>query len=195
MSPERPVRGEARRALILDAALEVIAGEGPGALTHRRVAAAAGLPLAATTYWFSSKDELLTAAYRLAADRDIRRVTEFADRHAGTSDLAEVLTELLAAELGEGRTALIASFAMWLEATRRPELRSIEHDWTEGYLSAVAGLLEGAGSPSPRLDAQVLTAAIDGLLLGHLARGAQDDVRTAIRPVLARLVEGLVGDA
>ncbi len=195
MSPERPVRGEARRALILDAALHVIGTEGPAALTHRRVASEAGLPLAATTYWFASKDELLIAAYRLAADRDLDRVRAVAARHAPSDDLAELLTNLLAAELDQGRTVLIASFAMWLEATRRPDLRAIEAAWTEGYVSVISDLLRRAGSPSPRIDAQVLTAAIDGLLLGHLARGGQDDIRTELHPVVQRLVTGLLGTA
>ena len=192
MSP-RPLRGEARRELILDAAIRVLGDEGPGMLTHRRVAAEAGLPLAATTYWFASKDELLVSAYRRAADRDIARVRTVADAHAGAGlDVADALADLLASELDEGRTALVACFTMWLEAARHPHLRDIEAEWTAAYVDAIAEMLVAAGSPEPRVDAELLTAALDGLLLTHLARGGGGtDAREALRPQLRRLVGAL----
>ena len=52
-------RGEARRDAILRATLEVIAAHGTDGVTHRAVAARAGVPLSATTYWVSSRDDLL----------------------------------------------------------------------------------------------------------------------------------------
>ena len=187
----RPVRGEARRDLILDAAIRVLGAEGVGALTHRRVAAEAGLPLAATTYWFASKEQLLVSAYRRAADRDIARVREVAAQHRG-GDLTEALTALLTSELRDGHIALVACFAMWFEAARRPELQPIEAEWTDAYETAIEELLGATGSSEPRLDAQLVTAAIDGLLLGLLARGGDaSDVPAALAPQLSRLVEVL----
>jgi len=70
-------RGAARREALLDAVLRIVAEEGVDAVTHRRVADVAGLPLASTTYWFDSKEHLLTAALERAADRDIERLREF----------------------------------------------------------------------------------------------------------------------
>lgn len=189
---ERPVRGEARRELILDAAIRVLGDEGLGALTHRRVAAEAGLPVAATTYWFASKEQLLVAAYRLAADRDIARVRRIA-AGAERGDLAATLTEFVGSEIDEGRTALVACYTMWLEAARRPELRAIEEEWTEGYISVLESVLARAGSPHPRVDAEVLSATLDGLLLAHLARGGTGaDAGAALRPRLTRLVSALM---
>lgn len=185
---ERPIRGEARRELILDAAIRVLGDEGVGALTHRRVAAEAGLPLAATTYWFASKDQLLLSAYRRAAERDIARVRRVAEQHRG-GDLTEALIALISAELRDGRVALVACFSMWFEAARRPELQPIEAEWSEAYEQSIEELLRGAGSEQPGLDAQVLTATVDGLLLGLLARGGDaSDVATELEPQLARLV-------
>ena len=74
-------RGAARREALLEAVLRIVAEVGADAVTHRRVAEVAGLPLASTTYWFDSKEHLLTAALELAAERDIaRRLQEFAGR-------------------------------------------------------------------------------------------------------------------
>ncbi len=70
-------RGAARREALLDAVLRVVAEVGVDAVTHRRVAEEAGLPLASTTYWFQSKEHLLTAALQSAADRDIERLRTF----------------------------------------------------------------------------------------------------------------------
>lgn len=189
----RPPRGEARRALILEAALRVLGEEGASAVTHRRVAREAGLPLAATTYWFASKDELLADAYRLAADTDIERMrrlaTEYAER--ARADLAGALTDLLAADLAESRTSLLAAYSLWIEAARRPALRPIEQEWTRAYVDLVEGVLRDAGSPHPATDAELLVATLDGLLLAQLAL-ADPDPAAALRPQLERLVAALL---
>ena len=189
------MRGEARRELILDAAIDVLGAEGLAALTHRRVATEAGLPLAATTYWFASKDDLLLHAYRRAADRDIARVRRVAAESAD-KDVADALADVLGAELTDGRTALVACFTMWVEAARRPDLREIEAEWTAAYEGVIEELLRAAGSPEPRIDSRLLTATLDGLLLGLLARGSgAGDVRDELRPALRRLVGALTRGA
>src|ERR1700759_3036066 len=69
-------RGAGRREGLLEAVLRIVAEVGPDAVTHRRVAEVAGLPLASTTYWFDSKEHLLTAALELAAERDTARLLQ-----------------------------------------------------------------------------------------------------------------------
>lgn len=189
----RPPRGEARRALILEAALRVLGEEGAGAVTHRRVAAEAGLPVAATTYWFASKDELLAESYRLAADRDIARMRQLSTTYAerARTDLAGALTDLLAADLADSRTALLAAYSLWIEAARRPSLRGIEQEWTHAYVAVVEGVLRDAGSPHPQTDAKLLVATLDGLLLAELALDHPDPA-VALRPQLERLVGALL---
>ena len=48
-----------RRDRIIDACLEVLAEHGVAGTSHRRVAAAAGVPLGSMTYHFTGMDELL----------------------------------------------------------------------------------------------------------------------------------------
>ena len=105
--------------------------------------------MAATTYWFASKDDLLIKAYRRAADRDIARVRRVIADHRQGDSVADALTAILGAELEDGRTALVACFTMWLEAARRPELRAIEAEWTEAYESVIEDLLRAAGAQRP----------------------------------------------
>src|SRR5271166_2972002 len=87
-SGARP-RGAARREALLDAALRILAETGADAVTHRRVAEVAGLPLASTTYWFTSKEHLLTAALERASERDVARLE--AVLSAAGDDIADPL--------------------------------------------------------------------------------------------------------
>jgi len=86
-------RGAARREALLEATLRIVADTGADAVTHRRVAEVAQLPLASTTYYFDSKEELLTAALELAAERDMARLHAIADdrrRLPASPDDAEI---------------------------------------------------------------------------------------------------------
>jgi DNA-binding transcriptional regulator YbjK len=195
-APARPPRGAARREHLLDVALRLTGQIGPEALTHRRVAEAAGLPLAATTYWFASKEELLAETYKLAAERDIARLEALGARLSGVRPTARrslpaALARLVTDELDGNRTGLVACFALWLEAARRPELREVSRAWTDAYVQAAAGILAAAGSQSPELDARVVVAALDGLSLDALVVD-DPDADGRLRRVLERLLEALL---
>jgi TetR/AcrR family transcriptional regulator, regulator of biofilm formation and stress response len=188
LASSRP-RGVARREALLDAVLRVVAESGVDAVTHRRIAEAAELPLASTTYWFGSKEEMLTAALERAADRDIERLAAFLD--ADVSDpLALAVGALLdpVSEWQTGRGRLLATYTLMLEAARRPELRAVMVRWTDAYLDALDPLLAAAGSTDPRSDADLLIAAADGLLVAQLASGDTSD----LGPRLRRLADALV---
>lgn len=191
-SGARP-RGAARREALLDAVLRVVAEVGADAVTHRRVADAAGLPLASTTYWFESKEAMLTAALERAADRDIDRLEAFLDETA--ADAPDPLALAVGAILdpieqpGEtSRGRLLATYTLMLEAARRPALREVMTRWTDAYLEALEPLLAAAGSGDPWSDAELLLAAADGLLIDQLASDDTSD----LRPRLRRLVDALV---
>lgn len=191
-TPTRPrPRGTARREALLDAVLGVVADAGVDAVTHRRVAEVAGLPLASTTYWFESKEHLLTAALERAAERDIERLRAFlgpAPERSG-DPLGLVVAAVL--EPCEGQTSrgrLLATYALFLEAARRPALREVTTRWTDAYLEALPPLLAAAGSRHPRSDAELVLAAADGLLIEQLASDDASD----LAPQLRRLAEALV---
>lgn len=198
-TPQNPrPRGAARREALLEAVLRIVAEIGADAVTHRRVAEVADLPLASTTYWFESKDHLLTAALELAAERDTARLLAYAG--AAESDAGGARVDRLDVVVGAitdcddgtsaNRGSLIATFALLLEAARRPALREISGRWTEVYLLTLGRLLERAGSRRPREDAELLLGAADGLLIEQLASGVDGD----LHPRLRRLAGALVGD-
>lgn len=186
-------RGAARRDALLDAVLRVVAEEGVDAVTHRRVAEEAGLPLASTTYWFESKEHLLMAALQRAADRDIERlrafVNEASERPADPVELS--VGAILGPPEGPGQATrgwLLATYALMLEAARRPSMREVTMRWTDAYLVALAPLLARAGSQDPRSDAELLLAAADGLVVQQLSSHDVSDLARRLR----RLADALV---
>jgi TetR/AcrR family transcriptional regulator, regulator of biofilm formation and stress response len=192
-TPQNPrPRGAARREALLEAVLRIVAEVGPDAVTHRRVAEAAGLPLASTTYWFDSKEHLLTAALELAAERDTARLLEYgaAMAQSDTDPLDAVVGAIGECDDGSqpNRGSLIATFALLLEAARRPALQQIAQRWTEAYMLTLSRLLERAGSVSPRADAELLIGATDGLLLEQLASGRNENLNPRLRRLAAALV-------
>jgi DNA-binding transcriptional regulator YbjK len=192
--PVRP-RGAARREALLEATLRIVADTGADAVTHRRVAEVAQLPLASTTYYFESKDQLLTAALEVAAERDMARLHELAEqRRKLPADAGHAVALVLdtAGELSDdeqaaGRRSLLAGYTLLLEAARRPALRELTRRWTEAYMTTVGELLQRAGSTHPAQDAQLLLAAADGLLIAQLSTGERIDPG----PALLRLARTL----
>ena len=187
--------------------LWIVAEVGVDAVTHRRVAEVAGLPLASTTYWFDSKEHLLTAALERAAERDIERLRAFlrdGPKHAEdplglvveaildpTDDSAKAPPSGAADPIDfPSRGRLLATFTLALEAARRPALRDVWMRWTDAYLEALPPLLAAAGSRDPESDTELLLAAADGLLLEQLASGDAD--LPALAPPLRRLADALV---
>jgi TetR/AcrR family transcriptional regulator, regulator of biofilm formation and stress response len=185
-----------RREQILEAALRVIGRSGREAVTHRAVAQEAGVPLGSTTYYFDSRDELLGQALEHVARRETERYVEMAEelRGAKTSrQLADILLSELVAD-AQDRIAYIAEYELWLEASRRPELRAAAQAWCDSVQLAVAGAMEKLGSTNPAADASLVVAAIDGL--GERVLGREEDLSGAaaeFRPQLRRLIERLVG--
>ncbi len=177
---------------MLRAVLKIVADTGPEAVTHRRVAEVAGLPLASTTYWFSSKEELLAAALELAADADVARLGRAASKLGHEDELIDATVAVILAPAREGlrssRASLIAAYALWLEAARRPALRNLATRWTDAYHDAVAELLEQGGVTGAREIARLLVAAADGLVMDQLARGGSSDLRPRLRELAVALV-------
>ena len=188
-------RGQARRDALLEAVLTIVAQTGADAVTHRKVAEVARLPLASTTYWFDSREDLLAAALEFAAERDIAALRTREQELAGTGDPLDAVAPLILGPMFAGldesratRGSLTAAYALWLEGARRPRLRAVAQRWTEAYIQATAALLARAGDSHAQEDARLLIAAADGLLVEQLAIGGESD----LGPPLRRLATALV---
>ena len=195
MSDSRRARGERRRQAILDATLALVGRKGAGAITHRAVAEEAGVPLAATTYYFSSKSELVREALTYAADTDRATTTTLAaalDEVESAGELAGVLADHVTEWLGPGRAVLVSHYEISLEGARRPELAAISRAWTDRYVEVLAGPLRRLGSATPERDAWIVVTAFDGMVLDELSGPQPGFERDTLRPALERLIGALV---
>src|SRR3954454_18360884 len=84
-----------RRERIANAAIAVVAERGVEGVTHRAVAAAAGVPLGSTTYHFATLDDLLVMALQTAAKHNIAGLRAWERDLPPDADLAAELTDLV----------------------------------------------------------------------------------------------------
>jgi Uncharacterized protein conserved in bacteria len=187
---------QGRREQILEATLRVIGRSGRESVTHRAVAEEAGVPLGSTTYYFDSRDDLLRQALEYVASHEVERYGRLGEELRSVKSGRELADRLLSELVSgaEDRVAYIAEYELWLEASRRPELREAAQSWCDAEQRSVAGAMEALGSSDPRADASLVVAAIDGLGERLLAR-EEDPAQAAkeLRPDLRRLIERLVG--
>ena len=188
-------RGRARRTAILDAAIDVVARDGTGAVTHRAVAKLAKVPLAATTYYFASRDDLLLEAFRqLTARRMAAYDAAFAilpaklSAEVAAAGWAHALAELLTNEPG----TVVAEFEMHLEGRRRSQLRAIHHQWETRAMEYFTAGMKAIGSNKPEADAALVLAVLTGLEIGEIVNPTPNAERELLAPLLRRLLHALV---
>lgn len=145
-------------------------------MSHRAVAARAGVPLAATTYYFGCLDDLLETALRSVADAWLARAQAVLDRLPPTvDDRAALAQAVVDAVLGEPDPdddgAVLTMYERFLQAGRSPHLRSVVTAYG-ARLDAVLLEVLRRGSPGADEDAvRSVLAALDGTVLRALAEG------------------------
>jgi TetR/AcrR family transcriptional regulator, regulator of biofilm formation and stress response len=180
--PTRQARGARRRDAILDAALRVIARRGVSAVTHRAVAAEAGVPLSSTTYYFESLDELLEDALLKFVHTENGRLASVAARLEG-SELGPLdRARLFRAELEE---TSVAQFELYLEVSRRPRLSKVARRCLDLYAAAAESALRAAGAEQPESYARAVVALFDGYGLHRIAGGDDQGFEDALMALWA----------
>ena len=194
-SAVRRPSAQAIRTAIIEATIRLIGRDGVDGVTHRAVAAEAGVSLSSTTYHFASRDEIVTEALRRVADLELERIARDAEAllevHADIASIARALTAWLTEQVtGDDLVRVRAGYHLQLEAARRPELRAIHVAWGQAVQGLAESVLRAAGSPRPHTDAGILSSAIDGLRLDEVTAPRPGFERRA-RPVIERLLSTL----
>lgn len=163
-------KGERRRYALVSAAAELLREGGVEAVHHRAVARRAGLPLASTTYYFSSLDELVGKAveYVGAAEAAQLRaqVQALPRRRRGTDAAADLLVELLAGEPSIQR--LISRYERYIACARHPALRGVEQRLLHQRIDAVVEAMARSGRTA-RVDMMTaLVCAVDGAVVSAI---------------------------
>lgn len=161
-------------------AAEIVAERGIAAVTHRVVAERAGLPLAATTYYFASLSELIEAAVAVVAEGWLRRAqAAVAELPAVLRDPEEVAraVALVVSSTPTGSEPFAASdllvlYDRYLEAGRHPYLQPAVRSHNERLDGLLLEVLARGGLEAAPETARALLAIVDGAILRAFAEGA-----------------------
>ncbi|MFJ6571008.1 TetR/AcrR family transcriptional regulator [Streptomyces sp. NPDC091292] len=160
----------ARRTALLDAAIEVLAGEGSRGLTLRALDREAGVPTGTASNYFTDRADLLGQVLgrvreRLTPDPAALGATMTAEP---SRELVVTLMHQLIGRMEADRSSHLAMMELRLEATRRPELREELSGFFSTELDANIAFHLGAGLPGDRTGVVLLYLAMLGLLLDEL---------------------------
>lgn len=202
----RQQRGEQRRTAILRATWQVVLRDGVRGVRHRAVAEAAGVPLAATTYYFKDIQELLVQSFQLFAEESLMQFTQpfwaEAEHHlaalgsaAPREDVAGVLldraAEFIALRLRDHREQVIMEYAFWYAALHNVELQAAVRGMAQRWMALLMPWLEQAQVDQPEQAARCLLATVRRIEYEALIEGTATHKPGWIREALAYQIKGL----
>ncbi len=165
-----------RKSRIIDAAIDVIAEFGVAGTTHRRIAAAADVPLGSLTYHFTGLEDLLEQAFARHAERMSPLYEAHFDGVRTDDDLIDAVTALINGDAGADTRDWAIAYELYLAALRNPALRTV----TESWMRRSRAVLERFVDP---VTARGIDALIEGLVM-HMtlstASFSRDDTRTIV---------------
>lgn len=171
-----------RRDRIIDACLTVIAEVGVAGASHRRVAAAADVPLGSMTYHFDGMDELLRESFtRFAQEFSVtfeRCLASAPDREAAKRAVAALITGVIF----ESQRDLVLTHELYTLAARDPAYRGITNAW-------MARSRQSLGRHFDPVTARLLDALIEGLTI-HRALDTEPQDPALVTDAIERIAGG-----
>lgn len=180
-----------RRDQVLDAAIGVLGAEGSRRLTYQAVDAAAGVPSGTTSNYFRNRSALIDGIVGHLEALERRDWEEFARQAApaDASELADAVTRFLLYATGPERARTAARYALYQEASARPELRPSLTRGREAVVGWGTEWMRRFGSPTPQRHCEILLDYLDGVAFHQLSFPADDfDPGPGIGELLARLL-------
>ncbi|MET0234140.1 MAG: TetR family transcriptional regulator [Kibdelosporangium sp.] len=188
-------KGERRRHALVEAATQLRGEGGFDAIRHRAVAERAGVPLASTTYYFDSLDELITAAAehqgRTELGRGRKQLEDVQEPRPGFDQLIElVLDQLLGIEPESGDAeAVLLRYERLVATGRRPYLRPVMRAMAVELQTLMSDIFTRCGMPLSKERIEQVIALVDGAVVNALLEIHSDPRATARRMLRATLTE------
>jgi DNA-binding transcriptional regulator YbjK len=189
-------KGERRRYALVSAAADLLCEGGFDAVRHRAVARRAGLPLASTTYYFSSLDDLIAKAVEHVGTREAEqlrlRVETLSRRRRGAESTADVLVDLLVGEAPGALVSeqLISRYERYIACARQPGLRDAQRRIMKERADAVVEVVERSGRAVRTELMTALVCAVDGAVVAAMV-GAGEGPRATARATLIDVIDVL----
>lgn len=165
-----------RRQRIISAALELILDDGTARVSHRAVAARAGVPLGSMTYHFGGIDEVITEAFTLLVTRLSDRYRQGLAAATTPAEACEAVVEIICGDTFASAREMAGIFELYSYGRNSQDSARLAADWM--------GISEDALTEHFSLDA---ARAVDALIEGwtihcHLDGHPPDRdlVRTAV---------------
>lgn len=186
-------KGERRKQALVAAAAALLTEGGFDAVRHRAVAERAGLPLASTTYYFDSLDDLLAAAVEHEARGELAvaraRLDELAEQVRGTDAIVELILDLLLgpSTRGGGVQSVLLRYERFVGSPRRPFLAPLMRELSAETHGLVAEILRRSGAPVSAERLAELIALVDGTVVNALIESDPDPRAAAHRMLRGQL--------
>ncbi|MFI6928368.1 TetR/AcrR family transcriptional regulator [Nonomuraea spiralis] len=204
-----------RRAVLADAAIELVAARGIRGLTHRAVDAQAGMPSGTTSAYYRTWKALLTGLVRRLADLDridlerralaaegplLGEPQDIPVTADGVNRLAEATAAVIDHWLSAGRTRTLARHVCALEAAHDPELRELLAPHNDAARASASAFLARAGVRDTDRRGRDYVACINGLILDRLVgvgasiaplpgtQESRDELHQSIRSLLEAMI-------
>ncbi len=192
-------KGERRRQALVAAAAELLLEGGFDAVRHRSVATRAELPLASTTYYFESLDDLIARAVEFSGNAELdvmrHRIGDVSHRRRGAESTVDLVVDLLVGPDKDdpvAREQLIARYERFVASARHPELRDVQLRLRSQLDDLLADVLRRSGRIVRQEQLRRVVAVVDGAVVGALgeldphprltARGALLEVIDVVAP-------------
>jgi len=174
-------RSERTRAALVGAVISVLAEHGAAGLTHRRVAQRAGASLAATTYYFASKQDMVAEAANELLRTALADLSALAEktRGGGEHGFRRVLARLAANGMGAHRERTLAWCEILLDGARRPEAHAFTRNGFERLVQVWTQIARAFGVPYPAIAARSGLDIVVGAFLHGLALDLDPDAMWA----------------
>lgn len=169
-----------RRDRLVDVAIEVIAEHGVAGTTHRRIAAAADVPLGSLTYHFGSLEDLRIQAFSRHATRMAAAYEAHFAAVRTRDDVLDAVTDLVHGNAGASDGDWAVAYELYLAALRDPALRAV----TESWMRASRAVLERVVDP---VTARGLDGIVEGLVM-HKILSTGEPRREETREIVARVL-------
>ncbi|QBI56257.1 TetR/AcrR family transcriptional regulator [Streptomonospora litoralis] len=168
-----------RRERIVRACLDVIAEHGVAGTSHRRVAAAADVPLGSMTYHFTGMGDLLHAAFAHFAGSVVERFEHRMAAAPNAEEAKRAVVAIITDDVFDTRRGLVLTHELYTLAARDPAYR----DLTNGWMRSSRAALERHFDPTT---ARLIDALIEGLTI-HRALDTEPQDRAVVLAAVERL--------
>ncbi|MFI5607444.1 TetR/AcrR family transcriptional regulator [Amycolatopsis sp. NPDC051903] len=191
-------KGERRRATLVEAAAELLAEGGFDAVRHRAVAERAGLPLASTTYYFDSLEDLVTAAVEHHSQVELangrQQLEELATRNRGVQATVELVLDLLlgppSGDPEADAEAVLLRYERLVATGRRPYLRPLMRTLSDQLNELLLAIFTRSGTPVTPAELEKLVALVDGAVVNALIA-----IDPAPRAAAARMLQAALAES